>query len=125
MSGEKEMFFCGVFDGHGPQGHRVAHHVRDNLPSKLSAALKLSQRHQRKYSKVDVTDTDDDSSGNCNSRDIKDRLRNRYSQNISLASWEGSFVKSFKETDDELCLDSSIDSFCSGTTAVTIVKQVI
>ncbi|KAF5471483.1 hypothetical protein F2P56_008271 [Juglans regia] len=126
LSGEKEMFFCGVFDGHGPQGHRVAHHVRDNLPSKLSAALKISQRHQKKYSKldVDVTDTDDDSSGNCNSRvDIKDRPRNPSSQNISLASWEGTFVKSFKETDEELCLNSSIDSFCSGTTAVTIVKQ--
>ncbi|KAK3444935.1 hypothetical protein EUGRSUZ_A00625 [Eucalyptus grandis] len=40
-----------------------------------------------------------------------------------LSSWEASFVKSFKEIDEELSLDSSIDSFCSGSTAVTMIKQ--
>uniref|UniRef100_A0A803QFD2 PPM-type phosphatase domain-containing protein n=1 Tax=Cannabis sativa TaxID=3483 RepID=A0A803QFD2_CANSA len=64
------MVLCGVFDGHGPYGHKVARHVRDNLPTKLSKAIEQS-----------------------------------------------------KEMDEDLGLDSSIDSFCSGSTAVTVVKQ--
>ena len=31
--------FCGVFDGHGPQGHLVSKMVRDLLPVKLSANI--------------------------------------------------------------------------------------
>eukprot|EP00262_Sarcandra_glabra_P006952 TRINITY_DN1950_c0_g2_i1.p1 TRINITY_DN1950_c0_g2~~TRINITY_DN1950_c0_g2_i1.p1 ORF type:complete len:135 (-),score=47.67 TRINITY_DN1950_c0_g2_i1:250-654(-) len=40
FSGEKDEIFCGVFDGHGPLGHKVACHVRDVLPSKLSSLFK-------------------------------------------------------------------------------------
>ncbi|KAK4392351.1 putative protein phosphatase 2C 73 [Sesamum angolense] len=36
FSGERDMFFCGVFDGHGPSGHEVARYVRDLLPAKIS-----------------------------------------------------------------------------------------
>ncbi|KAI3787968.1 hypothetical protein L2E82_00501 [Cichorium intybus] len=35
----KGLTFCGVFDGHGPQGHLVARKVHDNLPLKLSSFL--------------------------------------------------------------------------------------
>ena len=34
-----DTVFCGVFDGHGPNGHLVAKRVRDLLPVKLSANL--------------------------------------------------------------------------------------
>ncbi|KAJ3679017.1 hypothetical protein LUZ60_017028 [Juncus effusus] len=34
-----EGVLCGVFDGHGPQGHVVARRVRDILPLKLLSAL--------------------------------------------------------------------------------------
>ncbi|KAK8968392.1 putative protein phosphatase 2C 33 [Platanthera guangdongensis] len=40
FGGEKGTLFCGVFDGHGPYGHKVAGHVSKNLPSKLSLLLK-------------------------------------------------------------------------------------
>ncbi|KAL2926683.1 putative protein phosphatase 2C 65 [Bienertia sinuspersici] len=62
FTGENDAFFCGVFDGHGPCGHKVARNVRDQLPTKL-------------------------------------------------------------KVDKELSHDPSIDSYCSGTTAVTVVKQ--
>ncbi|KAI0501889.1 hypothetical protein KFK09_016834 [Dendrobium nobile] len=45
FGGEKGSVFCGVFDGHGPFGHKVAGHVRDNLPSKLSSQLKALSSH--------------------------------------------------------------------------------
>ncbi|KAK7390699.1 hypothetical protein VNO78_18710 [Psophocarpus tetragonolobus] len=34
--------FCGVFDGHGPNGHKVAKKVRDSFPLKLMAQWKSS-----------------------------------------------------------------------------------
>ncbi|KAG9159227.1 hypothetical protein Leryth_023147 [Lithospermum erythrorhizon] len=40
FSGDKDMTFCGVFDGHGPSGHIVARCVRDHIPSKLSSFSK-------------------------------------------------------------------------------------
>lgn len=29
------MIFCGVFDGHGPMGHKISRHICDNLPSRV------------------------------------------------------------------------------------------
>ncbi|KAJ7961153.1 putative Protein phosphatase-2c [Quillaja saponaria] len=113
FSGEKGMIFCGVFDGHGPLGHKVSRHVRDHLPSKLSEAIRMSQLKGCKY--IDSDDDDTEKS------DDHDYNNNRC--NISLASWECNFVKSFKELDEELSQDSSIESFCSGSTAVNVVKQ--
>ena len=45
-------------------------------------------------------------------------------QNMSFASWEGSFVKSFSEMDEQLAQIIDTDVFCGGSTAVTVVKQV-
>ena len=36
-----------------------------------------------------------------------------------------SFMKAFKVMDRELRMQPTIDCFCSGTTAVTLIKQVI
>ncbi|XP_039165862.1 probable protein phosphatase 2C 73 [Eucalyptus grandis] len=117
FNGEKGAFFCGVFDGHGPAGHRVAQHVRDQLPSKLSSVIQsLQNRGSRRD--LDLVDKDDDGQENGE----KER-RGSNPGTCFLSSWEASFVKSFKEIDEELSLDSSIDSFCSGSTAVTMIKQ--
>ncbi|XP_038702199.1 probable protein phosphatase 2C 65 isoform X2 [Tripterygium wilfordii] len=98
FTGEKGMIFCGVFDGHGPSGHKVARSVRETLPSMLSSAIKSPQ----------VNDSE-----NCDAEDVVP----------SLLQWEDNFIRSFGEMDEELNLDCSIDSFCSGSTAVTIVKK--
>uniref|UniRef100_A0A6N2N1R6 PPM-type phosphatase domain-containing protein n=1 Tax=Salix viminalis TaxID=40686 RepID=A0A6N2N1R6_SALVM len=121
FTGDKDMFFCGVFDGHGPYGHKVARHVRDTLPSRLSREIKTSQKNSFKSrdadGKGDNSDADNKNKGGRDSADDDD------SSSLLLSSWEASFTKSFKEMDEELSLDASIDSFYSGTTAVTIVKE--
>ncbi|KAL0544833.1 hypothetical protein IC582_019960 [Cucumis melo] len=109
FSGEKDLMFCGVFDGHGPSGHRVARHARDILPTKLSTAIK-KQLYEPENGVVSEACVEPDNNGG--------KQRNRL-----VSKWEAALEESFKEVDQELSLDSSIDCFCSGTTAVTIIKQ--
>ncbi|XP_027352547.1 probable protein phosphatase 2C 65 [Abrus precatorius] len=111
-TGEKDMIFCGVFDGHGPLGHKVSQFIRDNLPSKLSEAIKMSQQKVCKY--YDANDADTASF---------DDVYPENGHNMSLASWEGCFLKSFDEIDEYLAQEINTDSYCSGCTAVTLIKQ--
>ncbi|KAL3569828.1 hypothetical protein D5086_029718 [Populus alba] len=121
FTGDKDMLFCGVFDGHGPYGHKVARHIRDILPSRLSREIKTSQNNSFKSRDADGKgDNRDEFNKN---KGGKDGLDDDDSSSLLLSSWEATFTKSFKEMDEELSLDASIDSFCSGTTAVTIVKE--
>ncbi|KAF5750771.1 hypothetical protein HS088_TW03G01110 [Tripterygium wilfordii] len=105
FTGEKGMFFCGVFDGHGPLGHKVSCSVRETLPSKLSSAIKPPQVNDSRNCDADGSVRDDN-------KDVP-----------SLYQWEENFIGSFEEMDEELNFDCSIDSYCSGSTAVTIVKK--
>ncbi|KAG0456539.1 hypothetical protein HPP92_024327 [Vanilla planifolia] len=116
--------FCGVFDGHGPYGHMVARKVRDSLPLKLNAQWEVnsevmslqnnistqasmnSEKHLFAW-KMTKTSIDFD----------EEKLPEFF---ITLKE---SFLKAFKTMDKELKLHPNIDCFCSGTTAVTIVKQ--
>ncbi|GLT73765.1 hypothetical protein SLA2020_456020 [Shorea laevis] len=114
FTGEKQMYFCGVFDGHGPSGHKVARHVRDNLPLKISRIIKHS-----KCSKYN-------SAGESyygNGSGTKESEAGDYRQNPFFTSWENNLTQAFEELDEEICLDNSLDSFCSGSTAVTVIKQ--
>lgn len=121
------MLFCGVFDGHGPSGHEVARCVRDKLPFKLSSAIKW---FQVKGSNIDLPDKDD--SEDVQKEDNEGRSRNSTNSpdadstdsSMLLSLWEASLIRSFKEMDDELSSDSAIDCFCSGTTAVSVVRVV-
>ncbi|XP_028767541.1 probable protein phosphatase 2C 65 [Neltuma alba] len=105
FTGEKDMIFCGVFDGHGPYGHVVARYVRKRLPSKLSAAIKMSKQ------KI------------CMYNDANAAAEGGNHQTLSLASWENTFLKSFNEMDQAIAQDINTDSFYSGSTAVTVIKQ--
>lgn len=107
FSGEKDLVFCGVFDGHGPSGHRVARHARDVVPTKLSKAIKkqLSQPENGVVSEACVEP--DNNGGN---------QRNRL-----VSKWEAAFEESFKEFDQELSLDSSIDCFLT----ILIIREKI
>ncbi|KAL9236182.1 hypothetical protein vseg_010883 [Gypsophila vaccaria] len=125
FTGEKGVYFCGVFDGHGPSGHKVARAVRDQVPTKLSAAYNHIKTTGRSQSDVDafcddVNDATSDTgeADNGNSSDIDDpEAKSKY------YNWKSSFLRAYREVDKELSLDSSIESYCSGTTAVNIVKQ--
>ncbi|CAK8542035.1 unnamed protein product [Lathyrus sativus] len=113
-TGEQGMILCGVFDGHGPLGHKVSQFIRDNLPLKLSAAIKMAQQKANRYYDAPDADTETFDDGHNGS--------NR-GNNISLASWEGCFLKSFDEMDEHLAKEVNTDCYCSGCTAVTLIKQ--
>ncbi|GLT92780.1 hypothetical protein SLE2022_106000 [Rubroshorea leprosula] len=113
FTGEKQMFFCGVFDGHGPSGHKVARYVRDNLPLKISRVIKHSKGSKYNNARENFG----------NSSDTKESEGDFYRQNPFFTLWENNLTQAFEELDEELCLDYSLDSYCSGTTAVTVIKQ--
>ncbi|KAF2536595.1 hypothetical protein F2Q70_00006943 [Brassica cretica] len=94
FGGEEDMIFCGVFDGHGPMGHKISRHVCDSLPSRVHSRIKSSN--------------------------ISSQSRQEEGLFCEL---EEVLVTFFKRIDSELGLDSPYDSFCSGTTAVTVLKQ--
>ncbi|XP_022727031.1 probable protein phosphatase 2C 52 [Durio zibethinus] len=113
----EDVTFCGVFDGHGPHGHLVARKVRDVLPLKLLSSMHSYQSRQngsgRKCFKGNSKKSDGGDSERDGSAD-EDRLN---------SLWRESFMKSYKAMDKELRSHPNLDCFCSGSTAVTIVKQ--
>lgn len=114
FAGHKGQIFCGVFDGHGPLGRDVARHVRDSLPKKLSASLAPRAEDDAPSSNADVDSFD--KSDCTSSSDTSD-------EHQLLSSWKSLIVKAFEDVDEELRQHSGIDCLCSGTTAVTVVRQ--
>ncbi|GMH07220.1 hypothetical protein Nepgr_009060 [Nepenthes gracilis] len=111
----EDVTFCGVFDGHGPHGHLVACKVRDALPLKLLSSLNSSQIKQ-------VAACDACSNGNPKSEDGNAEKDNLVEDKLT-SLWREAFLKSYKAMDKELKSHVNLDCFCSGSTAVTIVKQ--
>lgn len=113
-----DTVFCGVFDGHGPFGHMVAKRVRDSLPLKLSAHWDVNLKGSTDvlYAEAPTPFTGDETS-----RVFTDLEINKTPE--KLQALKDTFLKAFKVMDRELKMYSSIDCFCSGTTAVTLIKQ--
>ncbi|OIS97589.1 PREDICTED: probable protein phosphatase 2C 34 [Nicotiana attenuata] len=95
---QEDMIFCGVFDGHGPWGHFVAKCVRESFPSSL-----LSNWQET----LSEASTDSDFDLDSDKFDI----------------WKHSYTKACAAVDHELEQHPKIDSFYSGTTSLTIVRQ--
>ncbi|KAL0914800.1 hypothetical protein M5K25_015181 [Dendrobium thyrsiflorum] len=123
-----DTIFCGVFDGHGPLGHMVARKVRDSLPLKLCNQWKAIVEGQESPQK------NDSSSRSMNSEETSFvSVDDEWCESVNFAEVEKlpeiylplkqSFLKAFKLMDKELKLLPTVDCFCSGTTAVTLVKQ--
>lgn len=111
----EDVTFCGVFDGHGPHGHLVAQKVRDTLPLKLSSFLNSFESKQKA------------SSANCCKNvklDVVDPAKDNSAEEKVESLWSQAFLKSYKAMDKDLRSHPNLDCFCSGSTAVTIVKQV-
>ncbi|KAJ9672589.1 hypothetical protein PVL29_025988 [Vitis rotundifolia] len=129
FSSRSDTIFCGVFDGHGPYGHMVAKKVRDCLPLILHTQWQANSNSDKK------------SDGKNGNAPEKTNLEETASLNMDDECYESlevddnekvpemylplkeSFLKAFKLMDKELKLHPTIDCFCSGTTAVTLVKQ--
>lgn len=105
--------FCGVFDGHGPFGHLVARKVRDSLPSKLTTQWKAHVRGDRSK----TTGKGEGEPVNAAGDGVHATQRS-----MSTALKE-SFLKAYSAMDKELRTHPTIDCFCSGTTAVTMLLE--
>ncbi|XVE66223.1 hypothetical protein DITRI_Ditri08aG0063200 [Diplodiscus trichospermus] len=111
----EDVTFCGVFDGHGPLGHLVAHKVRDALPLKLLSSMHTYQSRQNGVGGTCLRGNSEKSDGDSEKNgSVEDRLN---------SLWREVFMKSYKAMDKELRSHPNLDCFCSGSTAVTIVKQ--
>ncbi|GFQ00392.1 probable protein phosphatase 2c 33 [Phtheirospermum japonicum] len=129
-----DTVFCGVFDGHGPYGHMVAKRVRDSLPLRLSSHWEVNIKSDGVLREVSLNSVatcssfgsegtsfvsaDDEASRA--SVDVEENGKHRPEFFETLKE---SFLKAFKFMDRELRMHANIDCFCSGTTAVTLVKQ--
>lgn len=112
----EDTIFCGVFDGHGPYGHLVARKVRDTLPSKLMGFMRTGESKQNGSSAACCN-------GDVRSDVIDPENEDKRTEDKVDSLWQEAFLKSYKAMDKDLRSHPSLDSFCSGSTAVTIVKQ--
>ncbi|XP_051144443.1 probable protein phosphatase 2C 34 [Andrographis paniculata] len=99
---QEDMLFCGIFDGHGPWGHYVAKSVRESMPSSLLCNWQET-----------LAETSSDSDSELES----EKLLHRF--NI----WNRAYTKACAAVDQELEHHQKIDTFHSGTTALTVVRQ--
>ncbi|KAJ6757084.1 CATALYTIC/PROTEIN PHOSPHATASE TYPE 2C [Salix koriyanagi] len=99
---QADMTFCGIFDGHGQWGHFVAKKVRESM------ATSLLCNWQETLAQCSV-DPDIDLE--------LDKKNQRFNM------WKQSYLKTCAVVDQELEQHRKIDSFYSGTTALTIVRQ--
>lgn len=102
--------------------------MRDSLPLKLSAQLQLNSgskdgQENIRNSAVGSLTSEEMALSLANDEDMNSTCKDDHTD-IFMPIKE-SFLKSFKVMDKELKLHPSIDCYCSGTTAVTLIKQVI
>jgi serine/threonine protein phosphatase PrpC len=118
--------FCGVFDGHGPQGHLVSKMVRDLLPVKLSANIARDEYKELSNNSV----TNGTTEGDAVQTVVEDTdaalgaVENGGYPEIFTAL-RTSFLRAFYVMDRDLKSHKNIDCLFSGTTAVTLIKQVL
>ncbi|XP_077212859.1 putative protein phosphatase 2C 73 isoform X2 [Tasmannia lanceolata] len=101
FGGQDDMMFCGVFDGHGPWGHFVAKRVRKSLPPSLLCNWQET---------LSLTALDSD---------IELETKKIHKFDI----WKQSYLRTCTAIDKELEQLHAMDTFHSGTTALTVVKQ--
>ncbi|XP_071696619.1 probable protein phosphatase 2C 52 isoform X2 [Rutidosis leptorrhynchoides] len=107
----EDVTFCGVFDGHGPHGHLVARKVRDTLPVKLFSYLDSYESKKNQSSSI------------CCNGDPAALEEVDCEKDKSELLYREAFLKSYKAMDKELKSLPNLDCFCSGSTAVSIIKQ--
>ncbi|KAF8089664.1 hypothetical protein N665_0500s0028 [Sinapis alba] len=93
---QEDMIFCGIFDGHGPWGHFVSKQVRNSMP------ISLLCNWQETLSQTTLAEPETDQ---------------------RFAIWKHLYLKTCADVDQELQHHRKIDTFNSGTTALTVVRQ--
>ncbi|XP_040997434.1 probable protein phosphatase 2C 72 [Juglans microcarpa x Juglans regia] len=108
--GVEDGALCGVFDGHGKNGHVVSKLVCNHLPSLL-----LTQKSS--LSRINAAVADDDSLQNMVGIDDESM------PSKSCHIWKEACISAFKVMDKEIKLQENLDCSCSGTTAVVAIRQ--
>ncbi|MED6171496.1 hypothetical protein PIB30_041172 [Stylosanthes scabra] len=106
---KEDTFFCGVFDGHGPHGHKVSKKVRDSFPLILMAEWDFHVGNNKDRL--------------CSSSGAEEKPNQERPNTAAFAAVTESYVRACKVMDNELRMQDEFDSFCSGTTAVTLVRK--
>ncbi|GMY21827.1 probable protein phosphatase 2C 34 [Fagus crenata] len=99
---QEDLIFCGIFDGHGAWGHFVAKMVRESMPPSLLCNWQETLAQNSLDPECDLE---------------SDKKHHRF--NI----WKHSYLKTCAAIDKELEQHRKIDSFNSGTTGLSIVRQ--
>ncbi|XP_062081897.1 probable protein phosphatase 2C 34 [Humulus lupulus] len=99
---QEDMMFCGIFDGHGPWGHFVAKTVRESMPP----SLLCNWQEELSQTSLDLD------------LDLESDKKNHW-----FNIWKHSYLKTCATIDQELEHHRKIDSYYSGTTALSIVRQ--
>ena len=97
---------------------------------KLSSALKTKTEEEDRSTHTSKLTTEEDHSSNtdldsCDKSDSTSFSDDTSDEKLLLSTWKNIFVKAFDQVDEELRQHSGIDCICSGTTAVTVVRQVL
>jgi len=103
---QDDMMFCGVFDGHGPWGHAVSKRVRESVPPSL-----LCNWQETLKASIDTE----------MELGLNDHHPHDHRHRFEI--WKESFLKTYAAVDQQLKHHPKIDTFSSGSTALTIVKQ--
>ncbi|KAL9230375.1 hypothetical protein vseg_005737 [Gypsophila vaccaria] len=106
--GAEDGLLCGVFDGHGKNGHLVSRVVKERLP-----LLLLEQ-------KKGITDVVMEADGN--SSESQASSDDDSSLNSTFNEWETTCFNAFEKMDEEIKL-VNFDASFSGSTAVVALKQ--
>ncbi|XP_061363306.1 probable protein phosphatase 2C 34 [Gastrolobium bilobum] len=99
---QEDMIFCGIFDGHGPWGHFVAKRVRESMPPSLLCNWQETLSQTSLDPDIDIE---------------TEKKQQRFDM------WKHSYLKTCAAIDRELEQNRKIDSFFSGTTALSVVRQ--
>ncbi|CAO2837512.1 unnamed protein product [Amaranthus hypochondriacus] len=123
-----DAIFCGVFDGHGPYGHMVARRVRDALPQKLHAQWEVNAKSEEVLKEISLNSSSaNHEDASFISADDESRisvdLEETHKEPEIFQILKDSFITAFRMMERELRVQTSVDCFCSGTTAVTLIKK--
>ncbi|XP_027941644.1 probable protein phosphatase 2C 72 isoform X2 [Vigna unguiculata] len=110
--GTEDGTFCGVYDGHGGNGHRVSKIVSSRLSS-----LILDQKNV-----LEKIDAIKNGCHNTTSKNHVGTMKENSDAN-NFQKWKEAIVSAFKVMEKEFKLQHNLDCSGSGTTAVVIIKQ--
>ncbi|XP_071730578.1 probable protein phosphatase 2C 34 [Rutidosis leptorrhynchoides] len=102
FGGKEDVMFCGVFDGHGPWGHLVGKRVKKVMPAYLLHYWQEAVAQSSILMNGDLVKTT-----------IYDHI----------GMWKKSFMKTCSTVDYDLEIHPVIDTFYSGTAAITIIRE--